>query len=85
MVSFEKGKIMKWLLRFVVGFSYIALIMTLGLFIRPENASKFWTSVCDLWPLVVFVTLTSSVIIGDTFIGMAKEWRDRRKKKLGDI
>lgn len=79
MVSFKKGKTMKWILRFVVGFSYIALIMTLGLLIRPENASKFWAAARDLWPLVVFVTLTSSVIIGDTFIGMAKEWRDRRK------
>lgn len=70
---------MKWVLRFIVGFSYLALLMTLALLIRPENASKFWVAVCDLWPLVVFVTLTSSVIIGDTFIGMAKEWRDRRK------
>lgn len=76
---------MKWVLRFVVGFSYMALIMTLALLIRPENASKFWASARDLWPLVVFVTLTSSVIIGDTFIGTVEEWRDRRKKKLGDI
>lgn len=65
---------MKWILRFVIGFSYIALLMTLALFIRSENASKFWAVARDLWPLVVFVTLTSSVIIGDTFIGMAKEW-----------
>jgi hypothetical protein len=76
----KKGKTMKWILRFVVGFSYMALIMTLALLIRPENASKFWASVHDLWPLVVFVTLTSSVIIGDTFIGMVEEWRDRRKE-----
>lgn len=72
---------MKWILRFVIGFSYMALIMTLALLIRPENASKFWASARDLWPLVVFVTLTSSVIIGDTFIGMVEEWRDRRKEK----
>ena len=72
---------MKWILRFVIGFSYIALLMTLALFIRPENASKFWTSARDLWPLVAFVTLTSSVIIGDTFIGMVKEWRAHRKEK----
>ena len=70
---------MKWVLRFVVGFSYMALIMTLALLIRPENASKFWAFVHDLWPLVAFVTLTSSVIIGDTFIEMAKEWHARRK------
>lgn len=82
MVRRKKGKIMKWILRFVIGFSYMALIMTLALLIRPENASKFWASVYDLWPLVVFVTLTSSVIIGDTFIGMVKEWRDRRKEKV---
>lgn len=81
MVRRKKGKIMKWMLRFVVGFSYMALIMTLALLIRPENASKFWAVARDLWPLVAFVTLTSSVIIGDTFIGMAKEWRDRRKEK----
>lgn len=81
MVRRKKGKIMKWILRFVVGFSYMALIMTLALLIRPENASKFWASVHDLWPLVAFVTLTSSVIIGDTFIGMVEEWRDRRKEK----
>ena len=80
MVRRKKGKTMKWILRFVVGFSYMALIMTLALLIRPENASKFWASVHDLWPLVVFVTLTSSVIIGDTFIGMVEEWRDRRKE-----
>jgi len=80
-VSSKEGKTMKWILRFVVGFSYMALIMTLALLIRPENASKFWASVHDLWPLVVFVTLTSSVIIGDTFIGMVEEWRDRRKEK----
>lgn len=72
---------MKWILRFVIGFSYIALLMTLALFIRPENASKFWSAVRNLWPLVVFVTLTSSVIIGDTFIGMVEEWRDCRKEK----
>lgn len=72
---------MKWLLRFVVGFSYIALLMALGLLIRPENASKFWVALRDLWPLVAFVTLTSSVIIGDTFIGMAKELDARRKEK----
>ena len=72
---------MKWMLRFVIGFSYIALLMTLALLIRPENASKIWAVARDLWPLVTFVTLTSSVIIGDTFIGMAKEWRDRRKEK----
>ena len=77
----KKGKIMKWILRFVVGFSYMALIMTLALLIRPENASKFWASVHDLWPLVAFVTLTSSPIVGDTFIGMVEEWRDRRKEK----
>lgn len=70
---------MKWILRFVIGFSYITLLITLALLIRPENASKFWAAARDLWPLVVFVTLTSSVIVGDTFIGMAKEWRDRRK------
>lgn len=80
MVRRKKGKTMKWILRFVVGFSYMALIMTLALLIRPENASKFWASVHDLWPLVVFATLTSSVIIGDTFIGMVEEWRDRRKE-----
>ena len=80
MVSSKKGKTMKWVLRFVVGFSYMALIMTLALLIRPENASKFWASVHDLWPLVAFVMLTSSPIIGDTFIGMAKEWRARRKE-----
>lgn len=72
---------MKWMLRFVIGFSYIALLMTLALLIRPENASKIWAVARDLWPLVTFVTFTSSVIIGDTFIGMAKEWRDRRKEK----
>lgn len=70
---------MKWVLRFIIGFSYINLLMTLALFIRPENASRFWAAVRDLWPLVVFVTLTSSVIIGDTFIEMAKEWHARRK------
>ena len=80
-MSSKKGKGMKWILRFIVGFSYMALIMTLALLIRPENASKFWASARDLWPLVVFVTLTSSVIIGDTFIGMVEEWRDRRKEK----
>lgn len=73
---------MKWILRFVIGFSYIALLMTLALFIRPENASKFWVSARDLWLLVVSVTLTSSVIIGDTFIGMAKEWHARRKGSI---
>lgn len=72
---------MKWILRFVIGFSYIALLIILALFIKPENASKFWASARDLWPLVVFVTFTSSVIIGDTFIGMAKEWHARRKEK----
>lgn len=72
---------MKWILRFVIGFSYMALIMTLALLIRPEDVSKFWASARDLWPLVVFVTLTSSVIIGDTFIGMVEEWRGRRKEK----
>ena len=81
MVSSKKGKTMKWMLRFVVGFSYMALIMTLALLIRPENASKFWAVARDLWPLVAFVTLTSSVIIGDTFIEMVEEWRDRRKEK----
>ena len=81
MVRRKKGKIMKWILRFVIAFSYMALIMTLALLIRPENASKFWASVHDLWPLVAFVTLVSSVIIGDTFIGMAKELDARRKEK----
>lgn len=80
MVRRKKGKTMKWVLRFVIGFSYITMLMSLGLLIRPENASRFWASVRDLWPLVVFVTLTSSVIIGDTFIGMVEEWRDRRKE-----
>ena len=81
----KKGKTMKWVLRFVIGFSYIALLMTLALFIRPENASKFWASARDLWPLVAFVTLTSSVIIGDTLILTVKELCARRKKRLGDI
>lgn len=76
---------MKWLLRFVVGFSYIALIMTLALLIRPENASKFWVSVHDLWLLVAFVTLVSSPIIGDTLILTVKELCARRKKKSGDV
>lgn len=76
---------MKWVLRFIIGFSYIIMLMSLGLLIRPENASKFWASVRDLWPLVAFVTLVSSVIIGDTFIGMVKELCARRKKKVGDI
>ena len=73
---------MKWILRFIIGFSYINLLMTLALLIRPENASKFWVALRDLWPIVVFVTLTSSVIIGDTFIGMAKELVVRRKEKV---
>ena len=73
---------MKCVLRFIIGFSYINLLMTLALLIRPENASKFWASVRDLWPLVVFVTLTSSVIIGDTFIGMAKELDADRKETV---
>ena len=73
---------MKWILRFVVGFSYITMLMTLALLIRPENASRFWASARNLWPLVAFVTLTSSVIIGDTFIGMAKEWHTRRKEQV---
>lgn len=81
-MSFEKGKIMKWVLRFIIGFSYINLLMTLALLIRPENASRFWAAARDLWPLVAFVTLTSSVIIGDTFIGMAKELDARRKEKV---
>lgn len=72
---------MKWVLRFIIGFSYITMLMSLGLLIRSENASRFWASVRDLWPLVVFVTLVSSVIIGDTFIGMAKELNARRKEK----
>lgn len=72
---------MKCVLRFIIGFSYITMLMSLGLLIRPENASKFWVALRDLWPLVVFVTLTSSVIIGDTFIGMAKELDARRKEK----
>jgi hypothetical protein len=72
---------MKWVLRFVIGFSYIALLMTLALFITLENASRFWAAARDLWPLVAFVTLTSSVIIGDTFIGMAKKWHARRKEQ----
>lgn len=71
---------MKWMLRFIIGFSYINLLMTLALLIRPENASRFWAAARDLWPLVAFVTLTSSVIIGDTFIGMAKELDARRKE-----
>ena len=70
---------MKWVLRFIIGFSYINLLMTLALLIRPENASKFWAAARDFWPLVAFVTLVSSVIIGDTFIGMAKELDARRK------
>ena len=72
---------MKWVLRFIIGFSYITMLITLALLIRPENASRFWVSVRDLWPLVAFVTLVSSVIIGDTFIGMVKEWRAHRKEK----
>lgn len=76
---------MKWVLRFVIGFSYMALIMTLALFIRPENASKFWASVHDLWLLVAFVMFTSSPIIGDTLILTVKELCARRKKKSGDV
>ena len=72
---------MKWVLRFIIGFSYITMLMSLGLLISPENASRFWASVRDLWPLVAFVTLVSSVIIGDTFVGMAKELDARRKEK----
>lgn len=72
---------MKWVLRFIIGFSYMTMLMSLGLLIRPENAFRFWASVRDLWLPVVFVTFTSSVIIGDTFIGMAKEWRTHRKEK----
>ena len=74
---------MRWILRFIVG--YVALIMTLALFIRPENASKFWAAARDLWPLVVFVTVVSSPIIDDTFITMANERWVRRKKKSGDV
>lgn len=85
MVSSKKGKTMKWILRFAVGFSYMALIMTLALLIRPENAFKFWAAARNLWPLVAFVTLTSSPIIGDTLILTVKELCARRKKKLGDI
>ena len=54
---------MKWVLRFIIGFSYITMLMSLGLLIRPENASRFWASVRDLWPSVAFVTLVPSVII----------------------
>ena len=53
---------MKWVLRFIIGFSYITMLMSLGLLIRPENASRFWASVHQLPPTEVGGLFLSSVV-----------------------
>ena len=72
---------MKWLLRFVIGFSYLSLVVALGLLIEPEHVSELWVFVLKTWPLVVFVTLVSSMIVGDTLIGTVKELKEHCRLK----
>lgn len=67
---------MKWLLRFVIGFSCLSLVVALALFIEPEHVSELWAFALKTLPLVLFVTLVSSMIVGDTLIGTVKELRD---------
>ena len=72
---------MKWLLRFVIGFSYLGLLVTLGLLIEPKHAAESWAFVLKMWPLVLFVTLVSSTIVGDTLMGTVNELRTYYRKE----
>ena len=72
---------MKWLLRFVIGFSYLGLLVTLALLIESEHADESWAFALKMWPLVLFVTLVSSVIVGDTLIRTVKELRDHYRNR----
>jgi hypothetical protein len=72
---------MKWLLRFVIGFSYLSLLVTMALLIRPEHASESLAFALKTWPLVLFVILVSSTIVGDTFIGMVNELKEHYRKE----
>lgn len=67
---------MKWVLRFIVGFSYLGLLVTLSLLIEPEHVAESWAFVLKTWPLVLFVTLVSSIIIGDTLIDTVNELKE---------
>lgn len=67
---------MKWVLRFIVGFSYLGLFVTLSLLIEPKHAAEMWAFVLKTWPLVLFVTLVSSIIVGDTLIGTVNELKE---------
>lgn len=73
---------MKWVLRFVIGFSYLGLLVTLALLIEPEHATESWAFVLKTWPLVLFVTLVSSTIVGDTLIGTVKELREHYRNRI---
>lgn len=73
---------MKWVLRFVIGFSYLGLLVTLPLLIEPKHAAELWAFVLKTWPLVLFVTLVSSVIVGDTLIGTVKELREHYRNRI---
>lgn len=72
---------MKWVLRFIVGFSYLALPVALFLVIEPEHVSELWTLVLEKWPVVVFMIFVLPIIVGDTLIGTVKELREHYRKE----
>ena len=72
---------MKWLLRFVIGFSCLSLVVALALLIEPRHATELWAFVLKTWPLVLFVTLVSSMIVGDMLIGTVKELKEHYRKE----
>ena len=55
--------------------------MTLGLLIEPKHAAESWAFVLKMWPLVLFVTLVSSTIVGDTLMGTVNELRTHYRKE----
>lgn len=72
---------MKWVLRFVIGFSYLGLLVTFALFIESKHVTESWAFVLKTWPLILFVTFVSSVIVGDTLIGTVKELKAHYRKE----
>ena len=72
---------MKWVLRFIIGFSYLALPVALFLLIEPGHVFELWALVLKKWPVVMFMTFVLPIIVGDTLIGTVKELKEHYRKE----
>lgn len=72
---------MKWVLRFIVGFSYLVLPAAVFLLIEPEHISELRAFVLEKWSVVALMMFVLPIIVGDTLIETIKELKEHYQNR----